>query len=388
VKNFDIERKRRLRILVIAPDKLPIPPVKGGSVETCIDTIFRRMARKDNVTIVSSTHPRLPKTSVGVRGKLRIVRFPYPNSRTYLRAALRKMRRKRFDVIQVENRPTFVPAVRRAFPRTPIVLSLHSLTFLSRLSKKRADAVIRQVNGVTCVVSFVAGTYRKQFPQHAHKIKEHLLGVDTEKFKPRSAAYKRKLRRRWGVDGSFNLLFVGRIIRRKGLHTLVKAAALLKKRYPNVQIVAVGASWHGVKKETPYMRQVRLLARKLGVPIRFTGYILPRNVHKMYHLGDIFVCPTQFREGFAMVNSEAMASGVPIVASRRGGIVEVVRSGKDGLLVSDYRSPAAFAKAIRRIRSNPGLARRLAAGGRKRVVSRFSWSNTVSSLRRYYRTLK
>jgi spore coat protein SA len=376
----------RLRILVIAPDKLPIPPVKGGSVETCIDTIFRRMARKDDVTIVSCTHPKLPKTSV--RGKLRIVRVPYPDARTYLRAALRKTKGRRYDVIQVENRPTFVPEVRRAFPRTPIVLSLHSLTFLSRLSRKRADAVLRRVNGVTCVVKFVAGTYRRKFPRHVHKFKEHLLGVDTDKFKPRSTAYKRKLRRRWGVVGHINLLFVGRIIRRKGLHTLVKAAALLRKHYPNVQIVAVGASWHGVKRETPYMRQVRRLARKLGVPIRFTGYILPRHVHKMYHLGDVFVCPTQFREGFAMVNSEAMASGVPIVASRRGGITEVVRHGKDGLLVSAYRSPEAFAKAIRRILSSPALAARLAAGGRRRVVSRFSWSNTVRSLRRYYSTLK
>lgn len=377
-----------MNILVIAPDKLPIPPVEGGSVETCIDTIFRRMARTEHVTIVSGAHPRLPRRSTSVGGRLRIVRFPYRSERSYVRAAMRKMRGKRFDIVQVENRPAFVPLVRKTFPRTPIVLSLHSLTFLSRLSRRRGNAVLRRVNGVTCVVSFVAATYKKRFPKHARKFRATLLGVDTRRFAPRTAEYKRRLRKRWGVEGSCNLLFVGRTIRRKGLHTLVEAAAQLKKDHPDVRIVAVGASWHGVKRETPYMRKVRLLARRRGVPIRFTGYISPQRVHEMYHLGDVFVCPTQFREGFAMVNSEAMASGIPIVASRRGGIVEVVQHGKNGLLVRSFRNPQAFAAAIRSILSNPGLARKLSVGGRKRVVSRFSWSSTVRSLRRYYSSLK
>lgn len=375
-------------ILVIAPDKLPIPPVEGGSVETCIDTIFRGMARTEKVTIVSAAHRKLPRVSATVGGHLRIVRFPYRSERSYLRAAMRKMRGRSFDIIQVDNRPAFVPLIRKMFPRTPIVLSLHSLTFLSRLSRRRGNAVLRRVNGVTCVSAAVAATYKKRFPRHARKFRATRLGVDTRKFAPRTAAYKQKLRRRWGVDGSFNLLFVGRTIRRKGLHTLVEAAAQLRKDYPHVRIVAVGASWHGVKKETAYMRKVRLLAHRKGVPIRFTGYIPPQRVHEMYHLGDVFVCPTQFREGFAMVNSEAMASGIPIVASRRGGIVEVVRHGKSGLLVGSFKSPSAFAAAIRSIMSSPALAKTLSVEGRKRVVSRFSWARTVRSLRRYYSALK
>ncbi|GEC92180.1 hypothetical protein BBR01nite_45110 [Brevibacillus brevis] len=174
----------------------------------------------------------------------------------------------------------------------------------------------------------------------------------------------------------------------KGLHTLVRAVAILKKRYPSMGIVAVGASWPGVRKQTAYMRKVRQLSQRLNVPIRFTGYLPPSQIHKMYHLGDVFVCPTQYREGFATVNSEAMASGIPVVASKRGGISEVVNNGSSGLLVRNYLSPRAFAHAIARVKSSPSLARRLAYGGRQRVKARFSWYSTVSKLRGQYRAIK
>jgi spore coat protein SA len=372
-------------MLVIAPEQLPIPPITGGSVETCIYNIFRRMSKQDSVTIVSRAHPRLPRASFA--GRLKIIRIPGRGRSSYIHAAMKQVRGQSFDVIQIENRPTFVPIVRRAFPRTPIVLSLHSLTFMSYLSRARANAILSQVNGVTSVVSFVSRTMRKRYPRHAHKFKSAILGVDTAKFRPRTLPYKQAIRKKWGVHNRYNLLFVGRIVPRKGLHTLVRAAAILRRRSPRIGIVAVGASWPGVRRETAYMRKVRLLSRRAKVPIRFTGYLPPSQIHKMYHLGDVFVCPTQFREGFATVNSEAMASGIPVIASKRGGIPEVVVHGKSGLLVQNYRSPLAFAKAIARVKSSPLLARRLAYGGRKRVKARFSWFSTVSRLRRHYRSI-
>jgi spore coat protein SA len=129
------------------------------------------------------------------------------------------------------------------------------------------------------------------------------------------------------------------------------------------------------------------MSKRLRVPIKFTGYIPPARVHNMYHLGDVFVCPTQYREGFATVNSEAMASGIPVVSSRRGGIPEVIKDGRNGLLVSAYKSPAAFARAIERIKLSPALASKLANEGRKRVRAGFSWFSTVRKLKAHYRKL-
>lgn len=375
----------QMRILVIAPEQLPVPPIKGGSVETNLYQMFRRMAKTDSVTIISRAHPRLPAYSVGAKGRLRIIRIKTGNPKRYIKAAMRKVKRMRFHMIQIENRPTFVPAVRKQFPKTPINISLHSLHFLSKLPAKRADSILRRTNGITSVVGFVTKTMKKRYPRHRNKFRTAMLGVDTRQFKPLGRAKKTRLRKRWGVHGRYNLLFVGRIVPKKGLHTLVKAAAKLKKRYPRIQIVAVGASWPGVKKSTPYMNRVRRLSRRVGVKIKFTGYIPPAHMPKMYHLGDIFVCPTQFREGFATVNSEAMASGIPTVASKRGGIVEVIKHGQSGILVSAYKSSAAFSRAIGWVMRSPGLRKRIVRGARLRAVRKFSWARTVRALKAHYK---
>ena len=375
-----------VRILAIAPEKLPLPPIAGGSVETVMHNYFTRMARTDRVTLASCLHPKLRRMSKGANGRLTYYRFPYRSGDAYIRAVTKRLRTQRFDLIQVDNRPTYLPAIRKAFPRTPIILSLHSLHFLSKISRKRGNSVLRHANGVICVGSSLARTFQKRFPRHARKFKSNLLGVDTKKFRPRSAAYKAKIRRKYGLSSTYNVLFVGRVIKRKGLHTLVKAVALLRKKNKRVTIVAVGASWPGVTRETSYIRKVRRLAKKLGVPIRFTGYIHPSRVHEMYHLANIFVCPTEFKEGFACVNSEAMASGVPLVASARGGILEVVQHGRSGLLVKSYRSPQAFAAAMARIMNSQSLRSRLSHQGRMRAVKKFGWGSAVRRLRAYYRT--
>ena len=386
---YDLSRKGGilLRILVIAPEQLPVPPIKGGSVESCIYNIFRRMAQTDKVVLISRSHSRL--SHVSKHGEnMQIIRIPSGRQSDYIRAALRRVKGQRFDVIQIENRPTFVPIVRRTFPRTPVVLSLHSLTFMSYLPRNRAQQILRQVNGVTSVVSFVTQTMKNRYPKYADKFRTAILGCDTNKFRPRSLKFKQKLRKKWGVSGSFNTLFVGRIVYKKGLHTLVRTVGQLRKHHPRMRIVAVGASWPGVSRQTPYMRQVRQMSKRLGVPIRFTGYIPPARVHDMYHLGDVFVNPTQYREGFATVNSEAMASGIPVIASNRGGIREVVKHGQSGLLVDAYGSPTAFANAIARVKASPALARRLAQEGRKRIVSQFSWFSTVRRLKAHYRSIQ
>lgn len=376
-----------MKILVVMPEQLPVPPILGGSVESCAHHVFRRMARSASVRLISRAHPKLPRISTMQDGRYTIVRLPYGNRGTYLRAAVREAAGGSYDVIQIENRPTFVASFRKAFPRTPLVLSLHSLTFMSRLTKKQAYDVLRQVDGVVTVVSFLADTMKKRYPKYAHKFHSAILGVDTDQFRPRDEAVRRRLRRKWKVDGTYNVLFVGRIVPKKGLHTLVRAVAKVKRSHPRTWLVAVGASWPGKRRETAYMRKVRLLSKRLRVPIRFTGYIPPARVHQAYQLGDVFVCPTQYREGFATVNSEAMASGLPVIASNRGGIREVIQGGHTGLLVSSYKSPRAFATAILRVRRSPELASRLANAGRKAVAENLSWDSTVGSLRRLYQTL-
>lgn len=377
-----------MRILVIAPEQLPVPAIVGGSVETCIDQVFRRLAmRGHQITIISRSHPRLPRKGLASGGRIRHIRISANSKARYISQAMRATHSQAYDVIQVENRPTFIQPVRKHYPRTPMILSLHSLTFMSRLSRHRGNQVLRLVNGVTTVSRFVTSTMKRRFPTYKRKFFTSHQGVDTHLFRPHSPLNRARLRRAWSVSGTTNILFVGRTVPMKGLHTLVKAMARIPKRRKPLRLIIAGASWPGKKYHSPYIRKVKRLAQQLHIRLTFTGYIPPARIHQIYQLADIFVCPTKYREGVPLVNSEAMASGIPVIASRRGGIPEMIQHEHNGLLVSDFNNPSAFTRAISRILGNRALSRRLTTNGRKRVVQKFSWSAAAKRLENRYHSL-
>lgn len=378
-----------MKILVITPGNLPVPPVKGGSVETVIDEIFNRVAKEEAVTIMGCTIDNYPESTL-MSKNYTLIQLPYKEQYSYLDRGLSEFIKNNYGLIQIENRPTYVPKVKAAFPDIPIILSLHSLTFMDKLSNPEAESILAKVDGVLTVSHFITQTMKGRFPAYSKLFHTNHLGVDSEKFIPREEKEKKHLRKQWGIKGIKNypkLLYVGRIVPKKGLHTLIASIALLKSKYPKISLIIVGSSWPGKKKETSYMRKIRYLTRQLKVETHYTGYIPPAKMEQVYHLGDIFVCPTHFQEGLPLVNMEAMASGIPVISANRGGINEVIQNGKTGILVDKYKSPSAYAKAIKLLLTNPNLTEELKKNGREHIIKQFSWDETADSLREYYRNL-
>lgn len=97
------------------------------------------------------------------------------------------------------------------------------------------------------------------------------------------------------------------------------------------------------------------------------------------------ICPSQKHEAFGLVNVEAMASGIPVIASRIGGIPEIVQHGRNGLLVQEYGNPAAFAAHIVNLARDPELYRRLSRQAREDVKNQFSWKITAMNLMETYK---
>ncbi|OLB15188.1 MAG: hypothetical protein AUH07_03240 [Gemmatimonadetes bacterium 13_2_20CM_70_9] len=164
--------------------------------------------------------------------------------------------------------------------------------------------------------------------------------------------------------------------RQKGLDYLVKALAQLPPQR-RVRLVVVGEDWGGVA-------DLRSLARTLGIEDRilFKGLLARDEVLRAYASADVFVLPSLF-EPFGIVLLEAMAAGLPVVASRVGGIVDVVEDGKTGLLVPP-RNPQAIADAIERLLSNPTLRQRMGAEARMRAPA-YSWEELVPRILEVYR---
>jgi glycogen synthase len=160
-----------------------------------------------------------------------------------------------------------------------------------------------------------------------------------------------------GLPGRHRVLFVGRMVGSKGVELLVQAAARLRTQGVDVVFVGDGAARPAVER----------LARRLGVDdrVHVTGFIAHSRVPAALASADLLVLPSMYEE-LGTVLIEAMHAGVPVVASRVGGIPEAVEHGVTGLLV-EPGDVAGLAAAVDAVLSDPALAGRLAAGARRRA---------------------
>jgi len=185
-------------------------------------------------------------------------------------------------------------------------------------------------------------------------------GVDAAAFRHTD---RRDALERHGIRGRY-ALFVGRISEQKGIFPLLEAAARFP---PDLELVLCAAS-----PDTPDLAQ-RLGAAVAGARrVRWINAMVPLDeVVQLYSHAALTVCPSIY-EPFGLINLEAMACGTAVVASRVGGIPEVVVDGETGLLVPPG-DPAALAAAVGALAADPVRAARLGAGGRRRVEAAFSW---------------
>lgn len=362
-----------MQIAMIAPEQFPLPG--GGSVEICMEYIAKELAARHRVTVVSRRVPGRP--NVSRNGGFTNVRVPSGSSRTYLGSVTAFLKVNHFDIIQVDNRPHYAAKLKSRFPRTTVSLFLHSLTFVPKTA-----AVYKSLKQADLIIANSASLRRRlarRFPAIARKLRSVHLGVDESRFAPPDALQKRAAKAKYRVGKGFTILFAGRVIPRKGVPVAIKAARLVRRSGQAVTLVVAGKP-----KPKNYGLKLQRYARKLKVPVRFVGNVPYPAIHELYRAADCFLCPSQLHEGFGLVNVEAMATGVPVIASKIGGIQEIITHKKNGYLVKKYWKPRHFAKYILRIARNKQLAARLSRAGRRTVIARFPWRSTAAKLEKLY----
>ncbi|WP_123040282.1 glycosyltransferase family 4 protein [Cohnella candidum] len=360
-----------MRIAIIAPEQIPVPPILGGSVEITILAIAKELAKQHSVTVISRSHRRYPAYSA-VSG-VHIYRVATGSPEKYLANVRSFLQGKSFDVIQVDNRPKFVPSLKKMFPNAVVSLFLHSLTFVSPplATREAAGAGMRSADLVIANSESLKTQLTKRFPFAAAKIRKVWLGVDTSRFKPAASAKPRR---------ALRLLFAGRLIPRKGLPVLLRAVKLAKRASARpLELVVAGGT-----KNAAYSRSMRALSQKLGVNARFLGTVPHRRIQQVFQDADVFVCPSQLHEAFGLVNVEALATGMPVIASSIGGIKEIVVHNRNGMLIARYKQPQAFADAIVRLANDRSLLGTMKLQARMDCMERFSWSATAKRLARLY----
>lgn len=204
-------------------------------------------------------------------------------------------------------------------------------------------------------------------------------GVDIERFSPEGPVAPRSARTR--------LMSIGRLVPRKGMGHAIEALARLVDGGHDAELVIVGGSGSGdALIADPEYQRLHAVAESLGVADRvdFAGQLSQTEMPAMLRSADVVVCAPWY-EPFGITPLEAMACGVPVVASSVGGLIDTVVEDVTGVHVPP-RDPAALAEALAALLADPERARAYGVAGRERVESRYSWDRIAADTERAYTT--
>jgi len=195
-------------------------------------------------------------------------------------------------------------------------------------------------------------------------------GIDLEHFSPDVAPVEQF------CDGKINILFVGRLEKRKGLPYLLKAYKQVKQAVPNCRLIVVGP---GSRTRKKYERQVRHGSLE---DVIFIGYASYNELPRYYKTAHIFCSPATGRESFGIVLLEAMAVGKPVVASNIEGYASVITDGADGLLVPP-KDEGALAQALISLATDESYRQQVGAKGILKARE-YSWEHIAQRVLSYY----
>lgn len=199
-------------------------------------------------------------------------------------------------------------------------------------------------------------------------------GIDIEHFTPNGH------NRKEFCDSKINILFVGRLERRKGLVHLLNACAKAKRSFSNFRLIVVGP---GTVLRFKYKRSVEEMG--LADNVVFTGFVPSDELPSYYRTADIFCAPATGGESFGIVLLEAMACGKPVVATSIGGYASVLAHGDEGLLVPP-RDEKSLAHALLSLLEDKSLRQQMGTKGRIKA-ERYSWTNVARQVMEYYTSL-
>ncbi len=195
-------------------------------------------------------------------------------------------------------------------------------------------------------------------------------GVDLEHFSPDVSPIERFR------DGKVNILFVGRLEKRKGLDHLLKAYRRVKAEVPNSRLIVVGPGTRLRKKYEKHVRRHKL------EDVVFAGYTSYDELPRYYKTADIFCTPATGGESFGIVLLEAMAVGTPVVATNIEGYASVMTQGKEGLLVPP-KDDKELARALLSLISDEPLRQQMGARGMV-TAQEYDWRKVARRVFEYY----
>lgn len=374
---------RFMKIAIISPYDFPYP---GGVTEHIIALARGARQRGHEVHILAACSGRqgdfIPQTRPVTR---RVVSIPIAGAvarvglspLSYARIK-RILQREAFDVLHLHEPLTpsltwWALLQARTLPRAVTIGTFHAYHerphWLYAHSRPIFGKFFRRLDSLIAVSGAAYDFAYRLFPGDYRIIPN---GVDLSRF-----GRDRQL----GEDDPNRpptILFVGRLDKRKGFQTLLEAYFRLKPDYPRLHLQVVGP--FGLREYTPYQKEAE--ARHV-TGIEFVGYVSPERLPAFYHQADIFCAPSLGCESFGIVLLEAMAAGLPVVASNIAGYRTVLSDGQEGRLIPPGQ-PECLAEVLRQLLNQPQQRQEMGQQGRLKA-SLYSWDHIVDQILELYR---
>lgn len=391
-----------MHVAYISPES-PIDPCGGGGIAAYLRAMVPVLLESGHrVTIIAGA--RDFSTRCAVEGSLRVVHTRLPSLHWYLArlplcgrsvvlplrqlewslwfymVAGRVLREDRADVLESGEAGALALALR---PQVPLVLRLHGsdhvfrkhtgqpLHLGARWNQRLEGAVWRRAESVTAPSHFQAreaagavGWARGRIHVVPNPLASEMLAEATREGEPAA-----------NDPSAPVVLYTGRLASVKGILPLLEATKEVLATFRQVRFVLAG-SWQMM--ETPRQLGFGLDGSAANGSVRWLGHVSWRQLADWYRRATVFVMPSYY-ETFGISCLEAMAFGLPVVATAAGGLPEVVVDGVTGILVP-AGDPAALAGAIVRLLRDPELRRRLGEAGRERVLAEFTAERVVKEM--------
>jgi glycosyltransferase involved in cell wall biosynthesis len=269
--------------------------------------------------------------------------------------------------------------------KKPFVLTQHN-TFIQyqglwntveRLNDIAVGAQVLKAADKIIVVSNATRNYVLSLGADPEKIKVLHNGVDLDRFKPQPATQETMRRKLEIPSNAAVALTVRRLVYKNGIDTLVESTGIAVKKNPRLVYLVVGGG--------PDFAEVKAKARQLGIEKNFklAGFISDGELPLYYNTADFFVLPSKSGEGLPLVALEAMACGLPVIATNVGGIKEIMVDGFGEIVPPN--NPKSLAEAIAKFSNSDFSSRKNEL--RRKVEQKFSWDTNVKKLVEIYEEL-
>lgn len=343
-------------------------PLTIGGVQRHVKELAENLIEKGfEVTIITKTNNKKLNKK---HGKIPIIEIEHatpiqsiltPPSPNKLKEAIMKYSP---DIIHVHHAFTPTPLLTLYIAdkmEKPKILTNHSiagnsiLTLMSCKGLKFLKYFISRADKIISVSKCAAKFIEKLLGSEVESI---IIpnGVNVNRFKPSEKEADKPI-----------VLFVGRLVHRKGVHILIKAFTKVVKEIPEAKLVIVGEG---------YMKPIlQMISKQLKIKekVKFLGEIDEEKLLKTYQKSRVVVIPSLYRESFGIVALEAMATGKPVIATRVGGLPEIIKDGINGLLTQPG-NPTELAEKITLLLSDKSIANKMGVMGRKIAVEKYSWN--------------